>query len=894
MQYQNYEDIVAQLRSAGLDLASVKKSHGGALVGELYVGSVRSVRCNVIDERKRMTGAYRLHELNIDGVLWLTGCYWVDHGNSSFKLELRRECAKCGADMPLKASECPACKSKKSKARAIPEAQLAAHKAAMEAARREAEAAAEADAERAAAWANAVWMKCREAGPDDHDYIGRKNLKSAHGARLFENHDGVLLDGADKEDYEYLARFHGSLVVPMLDKAGNRRALQFILSRERHKDLISRRDGRDKEYWPRGMLKEGLHYVIGGEMHGVGLVAEGFATAGSLHEASNLPVAVAFDAGNMRAVGEIKYRQAKKRLKLLYCGDDDWLQHCRECKKPTPVAESACRHCGKPHGKGNAGMMYSMEAAAATAGAWVLPKFSAPRPDSRKGISDFNDLRCMEGEQAVGTQIQEKLAELEWLTPAAGMVALPIQQGGGDGRLPALSVMSLDDAVGRFIPLDDGTGKYLFDTRTSRVVHKDQMLALLPAGVRADDVKRHPLWQSRGAYYLDQVGFDPAGDDKSVKLNTWKGWPIEPREGRCGELLTLISYLCSGESSEKASEINLWLLRWMAYPLQHPGAKMASAVIMHGPQGTGKSTAFEVLAKIYGKGHSNPQMNYSVWLDQKALQDNFNADWENKLFVLAEEVVNGSDKWQLKNELKAVVSSETIRIRKVFTDGYPAKNRVNLVFLSNEDQPLPIENDDRRHLVIYTPPQLEEAFYDRVFYEIENGGIEAFYHYLMNLDLGDFHPKKKPPMTEAKQDLIWLSMPSEKRFMRSWIAGDLDLPFCPCLGNHLYIAYRKYCEQEGETRPRNRTQFISMLGKGEFSAWRAGQSVPVRESMLPNARTKNRKMVIPPDEVMQQVSLRIGPGETNYAKRPDDPQALWLCEGYLAFKDAAGIKDEDD
>jgi putative DNA primase/helicase len=83
------------------------------------------------------------------------------------------------------------------------------------------------------------------------------------------------------------------------------------------------------------------------------------------------------------------------------------------------------------------------------------------------------------------------------------------------------------------------------------------------------------------------------------------------------------------------------------------------------------------------------------------------------------------------------------------------------VFLSNENQPLPLDNDDRRHCVIYTPPALSESEYDEVFLEIENGGIEAFYHHLLTLDLGDFHPKKRPPMTEAKQALIALSSPSK-------------------------------------------------------------------------------------------------------------------------------------
>jgi putative DNA primase/helicase len=65
--------------------------------------------------------------------------------------------------------------------------------------------------------------------------------------------------------------------------------------------------------------------------------------------------------------------------------------------------------------------------------------------------------------------------------------------------------------------------------------------------VRGDDLKRHPVYVERGAYYLDQVGFDPSGKDSGVKLNTWQGWPMKPKAGTCELLLDLLRYLCSGD-----------------------------------------------------------------------------------------------------------------------------------------------------------------------------------------------------------------------------------------------------------------------------------------------------------------------------------------------------------
>jgi len=45
-----------------------------------------------------------------------------------------------------------------------------------------------------------------------------------------------------------------------------------------------------------------------------------------------------------------------------------------------------------------------------------------------------------------------------------------------------------------------------------------------------------------------------------------------------------------------------YVLRWLAFPLQHIGAKMTSALLLHGPQGVGKNIIFErAMLAIYGR-----------------------------------------------------------------------------------------------------------------------------------------------------------------------------------------------------------------------------------------------------------------------------------------------------
>lgn len=808
MSLLNYHEVEQQLLVAGL-----------VLKDSLQVGTVKPVRCRVEGHDKERRGWYRLYEMPLDsGDSLLVGSYgiWQGNDNGATKIEL----PKLGRER-------------------LTPAQAEALKARMLADRKAAAAELAVQHERAAARAYRCWGLClREAG--DNAYLHRKGLPPGqlYGARLTGK---------------------GNLVIPLADARAKVWGLQVIYG----DPAVKAKKGRDKDYWPTGLKKQGHFHLIGmAGRGGVILLAEGFATGATLHEATGLPVAVAFDAGNLLPVAKTLAAQFKG-AKILVCADDDWLQKCRACGQLTPVdAGTACAHCGQPHGTENPGVSAASAAAMAVGGAWVRPTFPAQRPADRKGDTDFNDLHVhpQGGLALVSAQISDALVQQGWKVNTARAATPPAPQGGGEGdgagrgRRQAVSVMNLDDLVERFIPLDDGTGEFIFDTWTNKIARIGQAVRLLAKGVRWDDVKAHPQWIRRGAYYMDQVGFDPSGGDHNVKLNTWQGWPIEPGpEGQgdkgCKKLLDLLRYLCGEDNGD---EVYWWMLRWLAYPLQHPGAKMASAIIMHGPQGTGKSTFFQTYSKIFG--------DYATVLNQRGLEDKFNSDWtDSKLFLLAEEVVTRQEMWHIKNELKELVTGEWVRVNTKQVAAYRQRNQINLIFLSNEGMPLPLDNDDRRHLVVWTPPQREPAYYDAVNAEIDAGGIAALYRYLLELDLGDFHPKKRPPNTHAKAELIQVSKTSELRFIDEWIGLELPLPLGPCVAMDLYNAYQTWCRRNGEKFPRASNQFLNCVGR--LIGWDKARK-RIRYTTNDVQFEQQLSIVIPSAEALQRSKATRGDAET--------------------------------
>lgn len=787
----NYDDVVGQLAGYGL-----------IIDGGIDIGTTKPRRVKTEDDSREKRGWYWLNEVMIDGAAYIVGAYGIYHGADSGKqaVKINRDGKAVTIDPEL---------------RAAMKARQAENIKRMKAMRAE-------EAERAAREAARVWHAYLPAG--ESDYLARKGV-GAHGVRFDPNG-------------------HGTMLVPMLDVRGKVHGLQIIRGKNRGGKL-------EKQYFPAGLAKQGHFHLIGGMPSWICLVAEGYATAASLFEATGLPVAVAFDAGNLVHVAA-EIHKHYKRAHVLVCADDDYLT------------------------EGNPGVTAASNAALAVGGAFVAPVFAADR--AGKKLTDFNDLQAIEGQHAVRGQIEARLLDLKWAAPERAVAGLATE-GGGESVAMAPR-LTIDEAAARFWLTYGLGGKALFDEVERRLVHKDDVLNLLPSH-GWDELKKHPGWRVARDH---EIGFDPTERDSAIKCNMFGGWPTAPREGRCDRLLELLLYLCSKDPN--ARDIYHWILCWLAYPLQHRGAKMHSAIVIHGPQGTGKSRFFEAVADIYG--------TYGRVLGQDALEDKFNADWaEKKLFIVGDEVMAKVEMYHVKNRLKGFITGSTIRVNPKNVAAHTEKNQMNIVFLSNERQPMILENDDRRHLVIWTPPKPDEGFFAEVNEEIDAGGVAALHHYLLTLDLGDFKPWTKPPMTEAKQDLIDLGLSSEERFMREWQRLEIEgrdgdpVPFCPCLGSHLYRVYEDWCKRQGEFRPRPANHFMNFFAKQ--GGWRAGNSEATWVS-LKDKTVRNRKMVIPSDTAMLDAIKRAAPssGMVRLARERFGSKAEWLTECFFTFEAATG------
>ncbi len=208
--------------------------------------------------------------------------------------------------------------------------------------RRKREAEQAAIANRAARRAKASWQAARPA-PLDHPYLVAKQIKP-HGARVAIWKRVIEVNGVKQN-----VIIDNALLIPLFDAAGQIRSLQAIFPIKH--PLFER----NKDFLPGGGLA-GLFWWIGARTETV-LIAEGLATAATLHEQTGNRVYLAFTANNLLSVARI-VREKLPNANIIMAADND--------------TETA----------GNPGLTKATEAAAAVGGSVIVP----PIPNA-----DFND-----------------------------------------------------------------------------------------------------------------------------------------------------------------------------------------------------------------------------------------------------------------------------------------------------------------------------------------------------------------------------------------------------------------------------------------------------------------------------------------------------------------------
>lgn len=270
-------------------------------------------------------------------------------------------------------------------------------------------------------------------------------------------------------------------------------------------------------------------------------------------------------------------------------------------------------------------------------------------------------------------------------------------------------------------------------------------------------------WMNSGSRHeVERLTYAPGQTQFTTEswLNRWRGWGVQPKQATDPTDLALWNQLLDF-LFENAPGDRKWFEQWLAYPLQHPGAKLhTSAVLWSLVAGVGKNFVAEIVSKIYGDN--------ATTIFEDDLRGRFN-DWQrDKQFIVGDEVVGGENRKQVADFLKTLITSPTLQIEEKFKPKYSIPHVANYLFLSNHPDAFYLDDKDRRFWIweIKQEKPLPPEFYDRLRKWKNGSGPAALFHYLLNLDLSDFDPRGRAPITEAKREMAELGLTELERWVR--------------------------------------------------------------------------------------------------------------------------------
>jgi putative DNA primase/helicase len=389
-------------------------------------------------------------------------------------------------------------------------AERAAYRQAIEAAKAERERQLTELAAAAAAKAEAIWNEA-ELANDNHPYLQRKQIK-AHIARLSRD----------------------ALVVPIRDNAGALHSLQFIQP-----------DG-SKRFLTGGAIRG--HYCGIGKPNGKLFVAEGFATAASIFEATGTACAVAFNAGNLEPVA-VNLRTRFPDAEIVICADND---------TNTP---------------GNPGITKANRAAAVAQAQVIAPD-----------TGDFNDMALQAGPEAVAQALTLKPANdnavIDYMSP------LPDTSSKGT---PLSTIENLTEVIRRL----NVTIRY-------NVISKEEEILIPGASFSVDNRQNASLawlmsWCARFRMRTDKVGDYVTYLADQNQFNPVANWITSKPWDGVSRLPDLYRTITSTNEPLKETLMRRWMISAVAAAFSPDGVSAHGVLTLQGSQYLGKTKWFKSL-----------------------------------------------------------------------------------------------------------------------------------------------------------------------------------------------------------------------------------------------------------------------------------------------------------
>jgi Family of unknown function (DUF5906) len=350
---------------------------------------------------------------------------------------------------------------------------------------------------------------------------------------------------------------------------------------------------------------------------------------------------------------------------------------------------------------------------------------------------------------------------------------------------------------------DDGSLTYL---KAEYFKLEVQHISVIGQRVLADT-----FWKSHRQRHQRIIVFKPGGILKPNEYNLWRGFGVEPREGQ-KKMHSLLRHITSVICRNNMTKIR-YLMKWLAWKVQNPDKHPETVIVIKGQdQGTGKTLLSDVMRRIFGD-------HATVITDKEQLFGKFTEFLEPICFLQIEEALWAGDP-RIADKSRHFITGDLIPIERKFGPRFTIPNRLASIITTNYQHAVALGVRDRRYVVYEIDPKFvgNENYFNRLWRDINDGGIEEFLYLLLNAPIRDWHPRQIIKTEEAIEEQR-MSADSISQWTQECIDDDgISLDRGPYgvtrrfqLGTwvateYLYDSYTSACRQRG-LRPKGREEF---------------------------------------------------------------------------------------
>jgi hypothetical protein len=201
------------------------------------------------------------------------------------------------------------------------------------------------------------------------------------------------------------------------------------------------------------------------------------------------------------------------------------------------------------------------------------------------------------------------------------------------------------------------------------------------------------------------------------------------------------------------------LIDFMSYVYKNEGSRVRWGMLLWGIEGNGKTYFFHVLQQIMGR-------NATV-INTSMIERPFN-DWAvgSRLIGIEEIRISGTNKWRVLDQLKPMISNDSIAVEPKGATRYHAPNFASYLMTTNHQDAVPMSDNDRRYCVIFTKHREQDdlfaqhggkeqagEYFDRLFSE-SNRRADAIARFLLDHKVSDeFNPHGRAPTTAGLAEM---------------------------------------------------------------------------------------------------------------------------------------------